>query len=822
MASKSKKKNKSRIKIKVPKIQFTKTGRRFIMISKKKVYIAEDITPNQLLKFILSRILPKTKARKSTTKKQKSEKTVISQNMPAWMASVSRGDAIARVNENIIRDQKIDQEHKAIENKIMKKINHELLTDGTNRNPNNTKVYKSGNKLKYRDQNGKEYEIEHELAQKIWNEIEAREKAIQTIHQEYDKEFAQQQAELNKIKRETKEEKQKRQQELTKNLIDKTQELDELKAQLDNTYKSLKSTYDYKKLRKLATDRGILKKNSNFNQTYQNIKSKTKKEDQDKLYKNMMFDELVKLKALDTEEVFKDDANIKKAKQEIDKTEKQIKEYNSKLNKLSINVNDLTGDEQLGVESNNDDTPLPPLITAIPEASPTIAERLDQIEQERQTRRQSFNESLERAEELSDNEISDQDESEEQEGEGKRSKRTTSGGLYTSQIDAMMRHHIPNYLGTIAANEVQLLIPLIKDQRQLAFIQNTDPNYKKGKHWVAWFIDRDRKTIEYFDSLAKKLPKDLYTNIQPLIQRLSKGTYKFKYNLVPDQDADTSTCGYFAMTFIKDRFNGVPFKVASHYTSEKRMKEVIKNTKHRFHYIDGMTGDGWKDTLKSAWGTAKKIGGKIFETGKKVVKTIIDTKPREGWSPKIRKILEKEGHKMIKNITLYRQPIQSFLTKVLNVVSFGQFKKNLQSAGYDNAMHLYMIITLDDGTSLRVDKNHVIEFQYRNKPSDGAEAMPVGSKSISLNEFFNKGIDHAGKEKYFVYDSKTQNCQWFVIWNLQANGLLNSTIRSWVLQDAESIYKNLGLLERINKGITDFAAKADTWMYGAGNKRASG
>jgi hypothetical protein len=61
---------------------------------------------------------------------------------------------------------------------------------------------------------------------------------------------------------------------------------------------------------------------------------------------------------------------------------------------------------------------------------------------------------------------------------------------------------------------------------------------------------------------------------------------------------------------------------------------------------------------------------------------------------------------------------------------------------------------------------------------------------------------------------------WLVIWNLQGNGMLNSTIRSWVLQDAESIYKNLGLLERINKDITDFAAKADTWMYGAGNKRA--
>jgi len=173
------------------------------------------------------------------------------------------------------------------------------------------------------------------------------------------------------------------------------------------------------------------------------------------------------------------------------------------------------------------------------------------------------------------------------------------------------------------------------------------------------------------------------------------------------------------------------------------------------------------------------------------------------------------GSKNISNITLYRQPIHSFVSKALNWVTMGKFNENIKNAGYDAAMHLYLTFTLQDGTTIRFDKNHVLEASFSKVPSN-VESMPVGTKSIPLNDFLNKGIDFIGKEKYFIYDSRTQNCQWWIIWNLQANGLLNSTIKSWVLQDADAIYKNLGLLDKINRGITDFAAKADTALFGAG------
>lgn len=167
----------------------------------------------------------------------------------------------------------------------------------------------------------------------------------------------------------------------------------------------------------------------------------------------------------------------------------------------------------------------------------------------------------------------------------------------------------------------------------------------------------------------------------------------------------------------------------------------------------------------------KGIGRKVVDG----VKSAINIKPRDGWSPSIRKLLEKHGSKNITNITLYRQPIQSFVSKALNWVTLGKFNENVKAAGNDQAMHLYLSFTLDDGTSIRFDKNHVIEASL-GKGSSGAETMPVGLKAIPLNDFLNKGIDHAGKEKYFVYDSAKANCQWWIIWNLQANGLLTSTM----------------------------------------------
>ena len=85
-----------------------------------------------------------------------------------------------------------------------------------------------------------------------------------------------------------------------------------------------------------------------------------------------------------------------------------------------------------------------------------------------------------------------------------------------------------------------------------------------------------------------------------------------------------------------------------------------------------------------------------------------------------------------------------------------------------------------------------------------------------LNDFLQKGLASVGPEKYFIYDSKSQNCQYFIKWNLSANGLWNDTINKFVMQDA---YKNLGFVEKAVKGLTDTAGIVDHMLRGSGRKK---
>jgi hypothetical protein len=762
MTSKLKKLQK-KVKVKIPKIQRTISGRKFIKIGKKTVYLDDDVTPNQLLKFVLSRVLKKPQRRTKTGKETE----------PKSIQIVRPTSTVGPGDDKIVKlleEQKRDLERKEYEKKLKQKVDDEIAAKIPKDAIEKFVKQKKKSKVPIYDDHGNkinEYEIDEDLANMYKQytdtqvkEIEGHKKKLEDLHKQEAKEKEALYKERKKIEAELVKTK-------FESLASKKETINEKKEIKLN--KLLNKKYPINKVRQIATAARFV-----------NAGGSNKAD---------MVKWLLERKIIKPEIEFKDElAEYNDQLEKFDKEEAQIRNTYKHI-EHDFNLHKMSGDVQLLLEGNNNDSDdeLPPL------EEDELGIDMSQMKASPRN---------------------DDDDNISQAGDGRGGVR----GLYTSQIEHMMKSYKPNYLGCIAANEVKTLLPSVKKQRQICFIQNTDD--KTGIHWVAWFIDRDRKTVEYYDSLADPLPENLFNNIQPLLKKISArgDKWKWKYNVIRDQLLNSDTCGWFCMVFLRDRLNGIPFKIASHYEKgEKRIKQVMKNMKHQFGYVDGLTGEGWRDVLASAWNAAKNVGKKVVDG----VKSVINLKPRDGWSPSIRKLLEKHGSKNITNITLYRQPIQSFVSKALDWVTLGKFSENVKAAGYSAAMHLYLSFTLEDGTSIRFDKNHVVEASL-GKGSPGAETMPVGLKSIPLNDFLNKGIDHVGKEKYFIYDSKTQNCQWWIIWNLQANGLLTSTIKSWVLQDAESIYKNLGLLEKVNRGITDVAAKLDTALYGAGrNKRSS-
>jgi len=101
-------------------------------------------------------------------------------------------------------------------------------------------------------------------------------------------------------------------------------------------------------------------------------------------------------------------------------------------------------------------------------------------------------------------------------------------------------------------------LPLSEPQstRPYGWIVNTDTSDLPGTHWVAVFIPKDADApAEYFDSYGmppatRDIRQFLAINSPPP----SNHSSRYTCNTVVLQDYDTSTCGYWALWFLRERF----------------------------------------------------------------------------------------------------------------------------------------------------------------------------------------------------------------------------------------------------------------------------
>jgi hypothetical protein len=167
------------------------------------------------------------------------------------------------------------------------------------------------------------------------------------------------------------------------------------------------------------------------------------------------------------------------------------------------------------------------------------------------------------------------------------------GGLWDTQIDAIMRPYVPDgYLGTIAADDVaHLRLPKYPegDPVRYSFIMNLSNSDEPGTHWVAVFFDDLDKSLEYFDSFGRDPNDEFLHNIVHFVRQLRIDYLpKFKINRIVEQRKDTVTCGYFAMKLLMDRYAGIPFKECTGYKAHKTVNQYeagIKRFAKKFSYI---------------------------------------------------------------------------------------------------------------------------------------------------------------------------------------------------------------------------------------------
>ncbi len=146
--------------------------------------------------------------------------------------------------------------------------------------------------------------------------------------------------------------------------------------------------------------------------------------------------------------------------------------------------------------------------------------------------------------------------------------------LYSDEIDEYFANE-PMYAGTIASDQIDEL-PLMLP---MGFVMNLDKSNQPGSHWVGIYLDQS--SVEYFDPLANKPPPHVIHDIKQLLKRLNAPTMmKMKINEIKQQHGNSYHCGYHAIRFLDDRFNGIPFPLTTRYgegkSNVKQGEEVIK------------------------------------------------------------------------------------------------------------------------------------------------------------------------------------------------------------------------------------------------------
>ena len=122
---------------------------------------------------------------------------------------------------------------------------------------------------------------------------------------------------------------------------------------------------------------------------------------------------------------------------------------------------------------------------------------------------------------------------------------------------------------------------------KFGIIFNTDKSHQRGKHWISFYCDMEKKQIYFSDSTSARPPTEVSEFIK-LIEKYLKETYgndtniDIKYNKTEHQKKN-SECGVYSINFILRLLKGKSFE----HITQKRLTDEQVN-KCRIKYFGNM------------------------------------------------------------------------------------------------------------------------------------------------------------------------------------------------------------------------------------------
>lgn len=150
--------------------------------------------------------------------------------------------------------------------------------------------------------------------------------------------------------------------------------------------------------------------------------------------------------------------------------------------------------------------------------------------------------------------------------------------LWSDEINQFFVNE-PLFGGVVASDQIK---DFTDWRPPFGIVMNKDKSHEEGSHWVALYFTPD--SIEYFDPLGDQPDKHVLLQMKNLVYDKWKWPtlFKLKTNEIAQQHGNSQTCGYHAIRFLVDRFQGLPYDFTTRYNNSKNREKEIKS---QFKYI---------------------------------------------------------------------------------------------------------------------------------------------------------------------------------------------------------------------------------------------
>ena len=199
---------------------------------------------------------------------------------------------------------------------------------------------------------------------------------------------------------------------------------------------------------------------------------------------------------------------------------------------------------------------------------------------------------------------------------------------------------------------------------------------------------------------------------------------------------------------------------------------------------------------------------------------------RESFNNVSTRTLKEYGDKQIVKLQIARQPVVKMLDSVINVLSLGKWGDLKKEYGFDQLMHLGLIVTVQlasggtkDVMVEKVDAVTISPTVTMNSSKTEYQEVPLRGQTLTLNAMVDKALSKVGAKMFFDYsglgvgNAPPNNCQYFIKYLLENSGLLDVRGKSFLFQDVEKLARQMPeYAKTIMNGVTDLGQLANKWM----------